>query len=635
MNSTCKAAGCLLLCSLCLSLALGQVTNISGIVNEYAHVSAIDIGNNAITVSNTTPFSFDDSVLLIQMKGSEIVRTNTSSFGDISDLNGAGTYQLLRVCDVNTSTNQVVLQETIDPAFATTDLDSAGLQLVSIPSYAGDVRVNGVLSAKAWDGQTGGVLILEVDGSLMLDGDIDLDGLGFRGGAARPMGGSCSTISLYGDEYYSFGSRDGGLKGEGIAAYIPGRETGRGPQANGGGGGNNHNSGGAGGGNIGLGGGGGNRSASIFNCKGLNPGRSGSSLATRGYSAFNPRVFMGGGGGAGHGNNGDEADGGKGGGIAFIFADEINSSGRFISARGINAGLSGSDGGSGGGGGGSIILEVSAITGTLDIDVGGGNGGSTSIVDCQGPGGGGGGGAIWSSISLPGGVTTNVNGGTAGIATVGGCGGNQGAGNGGNGGVLLNYSKPTPTGTACVLPTLWTHLKGSSQPGGIRLSGEVVDVRAYDYQIEVRRRQEGNWEFLDRFQVEGEDGGRLFPDWIDRSPLPGVATYRMDLIDIDGRQISSPLVEVFWEPAQSFDWRPISSESRNKLRLWVENPEASSLILELYAMDGSLCWKEKVEVPAYRGVLEFEVPRWSKMAGGVYGLSINRRGRRSFKKILR
>ncbi|MEO1383813.1 MAG: hypothetical protein AAFV78_11335, partial [Bacteroidota bacterium] len=443
---------CLLLVSLPL-FSFAQPVSISGVVNLYSHVSQVDYANNLVTVDQTTGFQPDDRVLLIQMRGASISSVNASTFGNVTSLGGAGSFELLTICDVQTSSNQVTFQEDLSQPFSTTNLDSAGIQLVRVPRYQ-DARVDGDLTAPAWDGETGGVLILEVLDSLILDSDLDVSELGFRGGAANSVQPGCFFLDNWNDYYYPASDGRGGGKGEGIASYINGREWGRGAQANGGGGGNDHNAGGAGGSNYSAGGSGGIRSTGNFNCKGNNVGIAGRTLNTLGYSTSNSYVFMGGGGGAGHANGGETTPGGRGAGIVIIRASTLVSTGVEIRANGGDAVNSGSDGGSGGGAGGAVILQVGTYSGVIDILAQGGDGGNTAISQCQGPGGGGAGGVVWSSGILPGTINVQTDGGSAGIAAAGGCGNStQGANNGSSGVELTGLTLNQGGGIICVLPS--------------------------------------------------------------------------------------------------------------------------------------------------------------------------------------
>jgi len=382
-----------------------------------------------------------DKLLIIQMQGATINETNTSGFGDITNINDAGNYEFNTICGIPSSTEIIVngIQQTYNP--------TGLVQVVNVPVY-NDAVITASLNAAAWNGLTGGILAFECLGTLTMNSGIDLQGVGFRGGSVTNSNYSCSWLINIADYHYNISTGEGAMKGEGVALYIAGKTGGRGAQANGGGGGNDHNSGGGGGGNASFGGLGGERiKAGTFNCQGLAPGEGGK---LNSYSNALNKVFLGGGGGAGHENNSNTGTAGaNGGGIVFISANTINGNGNAININGgLVSGNSG-DGAGGGGAGGSVLLNVSTYIGSLTVNANGSNGGNVANVgssNCNGPGGGGSGGVLWvnqSSVSAN--ITLNNNGGSAGttIATTqGNCtlNGTNNATAGSNGITLTNLS---------------------------------------------------------------------------------------------------------------------------------------------------------------------------------------------------
>ena len=78
-----------LLITVCFAInAKGQ--SISGVVNAYYQVTAINTLTNTITVSNATGLTSQTRVLLIQMKGATINGGNNVSYGNITAINNAG-----------------------------------------------------------------------------------------------------------------------------------------------------------------------------------------------------------------------------------------------------------------------------------------------------------------------------------------------------------------------------------------------------------------------------------------------------------------------------------------------------------------------------------------------------------------
>ncbi|MBN2575847.1 MAG: hypothetical protein JXP73_14870 [Deltaproteobacteria bacterium] len=132
------------------------------------------------------------------------------------------------------------------------------------------------------------------------------------------------------------------------------------------------------------------------------------------------RLFMGGGGGAGDRNNGSTGSaGGRGGGIVILLAGSIAGTGSILAdgatAPDTPAGTNGGDAPGGGGGGGTVVVNVATLS-AIDISANGGGGGtqtgSSSQNEVEGPGGGGGGGYI--AVSGTGSPNLSVAGGLGG-----------------------------------------------------------------------------------------------------------------------------------------------------------------------------------------------------------------------------
>ncbi|MEZ5013014.1 MAG: T9SS type A sorting domain-containing protein [Chitinophagales bacterium] len=381
-------------------------TPVSGVINTYAEVSAINICQNTITLASAAGFTIGDEVLLIQMKGAEINQTNSASFGNMINYHNAGRYEFGIISSI--SGTVVTLQNTL---LHTYDV-SGKVQLVRVPVYD-DVHIVDTLRAAAWNGATGGILVFDAN-HVFMDADIQVSYLGFRGGHARNYPSSCPTglgTSLY---YSDTLSGKGGTKGEGIVVLADAYLACRGKAYNGGGGGNDHNAGAGGGAMGGSGGIGGINDEAVFSC----PGSAGlASLAPDNTTAFD-RIFLGGGGGAGHGNNTNGTSGGDGGGIVIIRANTISGNGHYIRSNGESVtGLAWGDGAGGGGAGGNILLQLSNAT-DLHIEAKGGKGGDAGANQCTGPGGGGSGGIIkYNAGVLWPGITYDLSGGINGTIT--------------------------------------------------------------------------------------------------------------------------------------------------------------------------------------------------------------------------
>jgi hypothetical protein len=363
---------------------------------------------NKVIVDDITSFAVGDEVLLIQMKGADISWAHDTTFGDITSYGSAGFHEVLSIAAMDVATNLITFVDPIGGNYTT----EGKVQLVKKFVAPGDFTVpaEGITCAP-WDGEKGGVLFMEINGTLDLVGNIDVTGKGFRG-AVNPNSNrditECGSGGPPGDEFangvfFLHGQhlQWAGRKGEGIVEFRnPQYELGTGKLANGGGGGLNHNAGGGGGANMGAGGQGGNPYIGLSNaiCGVISNGSGGVALDRMGGL----RLFLGGGGGAGHENNHRGNSGGDGGGIIILKADKIEGNGNKIISDGyigfnydfIQGGYGKEDGGGGGGAGGSIKIECEDFgTTELIIQARGGDGGSLETAN-HGPGGGGGGGLV-------------------------------------------------------------------------------------------------------------------------------------------------------------------------------------------------------------------------------------------------
>lgn len=427
---------------LCVSFSAYSQTNrdsIKGIINHYAQVTAFDVCDARLTVSDTTGFRKGMRLIFCQMNGATIKSSNSSDFGTFTDLNNVGKYEENIVDSV--AANTIFLGFYLKGDY---DAGSA-IQVVTYPYFANAV-VSDTLRAKSWDGRSGGFIAFEA-GVLTLNAPIIATATGFRGGRVKAYS-NCDALEFYNDYFYDINTtskQNGAPKGEGIAAIIVGKECGRGPQGNGGGGGNNHKAGGGGGGHIGEGGIGGKQNHVNFvrNCIGDYPGVGGNLISATSFD----KIFFGGGGGAGHNRENDNNKGGNGGGIIIIKANTLTSNGNRIAANGGDGPHNTSDGGAGGGAGGTVILLANQTIGATNIEATGGAGGKTiSIQEYDfGPGGGGSGGRIM--LSNVTGVTTTVTGGIPGTNAISRQ--SQGAVKGNDGLVqnIANFKLPSSTDT--------------------------------------------------------------------------------------------------------------------------------------------------------------------------------------------
>jgi uncharacterized repeat protein (TIGR01451 family) len=441
-----------------------------------------------------------DLLIVMQMQDAAFDTTNDETYGEgtgstgatgtgsgaATTLNNAGRWEYVVASNTVTGaggtlnftgggTSGGLLYSYTSQTFATTTTQGQRtFQVIRVPQYT-TATLGSTLTALSWNGATGGILAIDVSGTLALGGaTVSVNGEGFRGGGGRVLGGD-ATAGLANTDFRTLATlTTNGSKGEGIAGspryiyqngatigvpasgnapldtgvegYVAG-SYGRGAPGNAGGGstdgdppGNDDNSGGGGGGNAGFGGAGGNG----WNCNCPSGGQGGG-----GISPSLTRITMGGGGGSGTTNNasaetcvapptcrvnvpGDWADdetgngyyssGANGGGTIIIRALQATGTAT-LTANGFTAYNTGRDGSGGGGAGGSVLLttQMGTLSG-VTVQAKGGNGGNAWLTTApagspgerHGPGGGGGGGFVLLSSAA---ASTDVSAGSNGVTT--------------------------------------------------------------------------------------------------------------------------------------------------------------------------------------------------------------------------
>jgi uncharacterized repeat protein (TIGR01451 family) len=465
--------------------------NTNGVINTYYQGNNISLnpGTQTMSVGSalglSNPITPGDLLLIIQMQDATIDSSNTSSYGSgITGNNGSGHTSLgnsgLYEYVVATNTVPVTggtltfqgagtnggLLNTYTSDVATTTRGRRQFQVIRVPQYS-NLTLNNTVSAREWDGSTGGIILMDVAGQLNLNSrTIDGKSRGFRGGYLPTKPSGTSGLDYRG--VLSLTNGIGSGKGEGIAGtpqYVwngtdalnsnsqgyPNGDVGRGAPGNAGGGGNVHNAGGGGGGNGGKGGQGGlpweGAGGAIDS-----GGRGGAIISS---TASLNRLVLGGGGGGGDANNATNGvRGGVGAGIVLIRSGTIIGSGTIdISGSDGDPGVfnGAPDGAGGGGAGGSVYISARQnSTAAITINAKGGLGGNTlndntASVTAHGPGGGGGGGVIIHNV--PGAtLNTNVNGGANG-KTGNGAGIDHGATSGSNGQIVTVSTTSDPFAT--------------------------------------------------------------------------------------------------------------------------------------------------------------------------------------------
>ncbi len=516
----------------------------TGIVNTYWTPASGNYGASAGSIvlggqrGAAATLAEGDLVLVIQMQCADIDSTDTTAYGDgaagepasghADPVGGclAGRYQFVRA---GAGSNNAVLDLAGSPltaiyeqANATATSGRRTFQVIRVPQYA-NVALNGTVTAPAWDGFNGGVVAIDAAFTLTLNGTVNVDGLGFRGGGGRSRSANDASERFRWDDDTRHGIKGEGMAGtprfvsdkrdpdSGATAAIVdlgagwgGYPTGtastgdfaRGAPANAGGGGafwdgGSDNGGGGGGGNGRAGGRGGAgwRSAGYAgvladysNLVDKKWGFGGSGFAGAGVV----RLVMGGGGGAGDNNANSqpaESSGAAGGGIVMLRAVDFAGNGS-VSARGARAADNPSNDGAGGGGaGGSVLIVATTWSAAAGIDVRGGRGGDAWATggSAHGPGGGGAGGVVVTSSP----VAPALGGGAPGVTTTSDApsgGANHGAQAGGDGvaqGIAAAADTPgSDVGRTCKADVRITKTNTPGINGEIDQAADTVDSGA-------------------------------------------------------------------------------------------------------------------------------------------------------------
>ena len=635
--------------SLIFPVAFCTAQNISGQVNAYYSVTAINTAPARVTLTSTAGLTPGTRVIIMQMKGATIDVTNTANFGNINAINNAGNYEINTVCSI--SGNDVLLQY----AFLRSYTVSGLVQLITLPVYVDAVVTDKIIPAP-WNPVTGtgGVVAFQSSTLTLLD-SIDASGAGFNGATYMDFPippYDCNFATNISDYAISNPTPNalthGARKGEGVAIGNASYELGRGKLANGGGGGNNHNIGGGGGGNWGAGGVGGQRSnEGAFNCHGQFPGIGGLSLQTQGYSIGTNKIFMGGGGGAGEGNNNVGMHGANGGGIVIIITGTLTGNNNVIAANGARpyrAGLAdpysaGGDGGGGGGAGGTVIMEVSNYTGNVQVQAMGGRGSDASYTPspgCFGPGGGGGGGVIWvKGASVNPLITSSVTGGANGLisvtTSVAACRGlANGASPGVNGTVQANYPLPVANSLLCIpLPIdELLSFKYKEKPSSIELNWKLSDVnRIKAFELE-RSFDRNNFITLTRINKQGFNYS-----FIDEDPTSRLVYYRLKTFYLDGDVAYSEMLTILRNYGQNFQLISVSPNPTNENSyLLIESDKQVHLTIELYNSIGKRIFSERRMVN--KGLSKLPI-NLSNLHAGAYYLKLTQSGKSIVKPIIK
>ena len=285
--------------------------------------------NNIVVSGVATPFTAGDKILIHQSRGS-----------------GAGAWELNEVQSY--AVGNITTVEPLVNSYSTGGVaDPERAQVLVVPQYTNlTIDVGVTVTAKAWDGATGGVIAFLVNGTATVAGEISASERGYIKGSAGSFANS---------------TQGEGTSGEGSHSSSP-----------------NGNGGGSSSGNLaGSGGGGGHRTVGTSGA-GQSPGSGGDAVGSDPLTS----MFFGGG---GRDDGLPTGNGGNGAGIVVLIAQTVSSTGAFNSDG--QAGASASKQAGGGGAGGSILIRGETIVlGTSILSAVGGSGGTSSQEDSGGAG---------------------------------------------------------------------------------------------------------------------------------------------------------------------------------------------------------------------------------------------------------
>ncbi len=318
-------------------------------------------GQGTLTLGNPNGFGAGKVILIHQSQGA-----------------GAGNWELNLIVGVNgaTATLLTPLKNTYQNG------GNNHAQTIVVPQYTTVSVPNGAtLTAPAWNGATGGILVFQANNSTTVGGAVSMSARGYRG-TGHGCFYRCAT-GVSGEGQNGPGAVSSAANGEGGGAGTAGQDCGEG-------GGGSYGTAGAAGPN-----------GTVGTCAG-NPHLGGSAGGVAGAADLNTAILFGGAGGEGGGDEdgGNPGAGGNGGGIIILFTPTITVTGAITSDGSVGAdGNQGACGGAGcgmagGGGGAGGAIRLSTNTATLGANlvhaVGGGGGACT----CGGNAGGGGGGRV-------------------------------------------------------------------------------------------------------------------------------------------------------------------------------------------------------------------------------------------------
>lgn len=667
-----------------------------GTGNPVIGATTLTVGARDTRGSNTA-LAANDLVLIIQMQGADYNSNNSDAYGDgvaggnaSGYLTGnlmAGYYEYNIVSGYN---NGVVnftysLANNYYTRAFTATTGTRRYQVIRIPRYY-NLTINAAASitAPAWNGNSGGIVVLEAANVITINGSVTANASGFRGGGGKRFtgvgGGNTNGVGAITNTDYRWVSpvttaanSTGGAKGEGIAGtpvytltngatnattgtlegYIGGT-MGRGAPGNAGGGGtdgdpaaNRFNPGGGGGGNGGAGGKGG----SGWDDGAGNP----NTYPTGGYGgaafaqASLQRLVLGGGGGAGTSNNGTTgttdylSSGAGGGGIIIIRARSYSGNGTITANGGVANNVTGTgvtDAAGGGGAGGTIIVVTNqagaAGTHTITASASGGKGGDMTAHYAHGPGGGGGGGVVISNVipaaSIT--VTGGANGVTRSTSATGPINNVYGssAGSVGKKLIISGYvgfqnanNALSPCGVLPITLLLWN---------GVYKNNTTVLTWQTDAGINfshfVIEHSTDGVHYASLGQVTASTS--LQYSFVDGMPASGINYYRLKMVDQDGQYRYSGVITIRTDIKGS-QVTASPNPFNDHMVITIESESDETVHLRMFNSDGKLVWRKTVFVTAGTNAQYYN--ELQSLPQGTYFIKVNKQQTTATIKVIK
>src|SRR6185312_14568952 len=208
----------------------GNISTANTVVNNVSTTltSNAAAGTSTIAVASTVGLAAGDLLFIMQAQGANVYAytyqfgnpndalPNDTSSGKVKAYNGAGNNEFAEINSIagNVITLNCTLSDSFRGSATAGDIKS---QIVRVPRYT-TLALSGAgsITCNTWNGSTGGVVVIEVQGNTTLAAgtSINATAKGFRGGSPIWATGFGSTST--GHNYGNSGANNGGHKGESI-----------------------------------------------------------------------------------------------------------------------------------------------------------------------------------------------------------------------------------------------------------------------------------------------------------------------------------------------------------------------------------------------------------------------------------